>query len=141
MPKLTTMRIVSLFVIAIAGYAFYLTLGYPRGAAMLPRALLILLAICAATLIVRRPDGQGETLGIKHRARVLLGAALCIGYVLAIHGIGYYAASVVFVIVLAAVLRYRKYHWVAVTAIGYPLTIYLIFEYFLKIPMPQAAWL
>ncbi|MCC8189860.1 MAG: tripartite tricarboxylate transporter TctB family protein [Planctomycetes bacterium] len=142
MRTVSTIRIVAVVVIAIAGYAFYLTLGYPRGAAILPRALTVLLALCAAALLVRGPgpDGVGRSLGIKHHGRVLFGAGLCVGYVAGIHVLGYYLASAVFVVALSQVLRYRKWAYVAATAIGYPLAIYLVFEYLLKIPMPQPIW-
>ena len=142
MSKFSAIRIASAGVIAIAVYAYYLTLGYPWGAAILPRILLVLLILCAGGLLYRGPgpDGVGQTMGMKNGGRVLLGSVLCIGYVLGIHGLGYYLASFLFVIVLALVLRYRKPLYIAIASIGYPLAIYAIFEMMLKIPMPMPNW-
>lgn len=137
MPKLNAMRIVALFLLALSGYFYYLTLGYPRGAAILPEALLVLLALCSIGLMIR----PGSGLDIKNPGRVLLGTGLFLAYMAAIFLVGYYAASTGIVVVMALVLRYRKIPHIIVAAAGYPLTIYIVFEMLLKIPMPAGIWL
>lgn len=137
MPKLNAMRIVAILLLGLCGYFYYRTLDYPRGAAILPEALLFLLALCSIGLMIR----SGEKLEIKHPGRVLAGTGVCLLYMLAIVFIGYYAASAGIVVVMALILRYRKIPHIVIAAVGYPLAIYVIFEMLLKIPMPTGSWL
>ncbi len=142
MPKLNALRVFSLAAIVFSAWFYTLTLKFPRGAAILPRALLILLAACAAGLLIRSCLGEhaNESLGIKNRGRVLMGAVLFVLYVAGIYAVGYYLASLAFIVVLSGFLAYRKFLFMAVAALGYPLSIYVVFQIFLKIPMPEGIW-
>ena len=138
MPKLNAIRITSVIIIIFSAYFYHLTLRFPAGAAMLPRGLLILLALCAVGLLVRSIMGKGgnESLGIKNYGRLLMGTSLLVLYILGINAIGYYIASSLFVILVTLLLGYRKWHYIAIAAIGFSVAVYVVFEYALKIPMP-----
>lgn len=140
LKKLNAIRILAIVSVAFSVWFYWLTLDFPRGAAILPRALLILFAACAAILFVRSclGDHTNENLGLKNRKRLLTGVGIASLYVVGIFVLGYYLASALFIITFALILGYRKSGYIAMTAILYPLSIYVVFQVFLKIPMPAS---
>ncbi|MCL2001112.1 MAG: tripartite tricarboxylate transporter TctB family protein [Planctomycetes bacterium] len=138
MPKLNALRVMTIASVAFSVWFYYLTLSYPRDAAMLPRGLLILFAACAAALFIRSclGDNANERLGLKHPKRLLAGVAAAILYIAGVFALGYYLASALFIITLAVLLRYRNTVFIAIAAIFFPLSIYVVFQIFLKVPMP-----
>lgn len=127
------------FIGCAIGYA--VTLTYPTGAARLPEGLLILMGLCSVILFLRKPAGDEKPFLIKNPRSFLIGTALSFAYVTAIYVIGYYAASILFIVSLACSLRYKKRFVLVAVACLYALAIYVSFQFLLKIPMPQGLLL
>lgn len=138
MSAFNATRATAVVVIVFCGFAYYLTLGYPRDAALLPRGLLIVLAVCAAALFVRSYAGNGkkDSFVLKNPRQLCIGAALAAAYVALIHVLGYYLASLLFIVAVTWLVGFRRPLLAGAVGILYSLGIYVAFEYLLKIPMP-----
>lgn len=141
MFALTATRITAVCVFLGCAVAYAVTLTYPAGVATLPKGILILMGACSLILFFRNPSSREKPFIIKNPRSFIIGATLSFAYVAAIYIVGYYAASILFLVSLALSLRYKKRLVVVVVACVYAVSIYISFQFLLRIPMPQGLLL
>lgn len=143
-------------IIIIAGALVLLALLWraPAGAAMLPRAVLLLATALAVIMYVRAwltdrvpatpaqpPSPEAPRpffIDPRRFAIALLAIAL---YVFAIRPLGFYLASFIFICAAAFVLGERRPLLVFGTALGFLMAAYLLFSVLLMRPMPPPPFL
>ena len=134
-------RLGAIVLILFSAFFFYLAGTYPPDAALFPRALFLGLIILSVTLIVRSYQfaPYKPNLAMNQKFQVVVCAFLAVAYVSSMHYIGYYAASAIFILLLAAFLRFQSKIVPAIVAVAFPLTIFVVFEVLLNIPVPSVG--
>lgn len=141
MFALTATRITAACAFLGCAVAYVVTLTYPAGVATLPKGILILMGACSLILFFRSPDSKEKPFIIKNPRSFMIGATLSFAYVATIYLVGYYVASILFLISLSLSLRYKKRLVAIAVALFYAVSIYISFQFLLKIPMPQGLLL
>lgn len=120
-------------------FLFYIAGSYPPDAALFPRALFLGIIVLSVVLIVRsfQFEPYKAKLVINQKTQVAVCALMATAYVASMPYIGYYAASGLFILALAAFLRFKSKIVPAVVAVAFPLTIFVVFEVLLNIPVPS----
>jgi putative tricarboxylic transport membrane protein len=133
-----------LLVIGITGAwsSTHLKMGSFRhpGVGFLPFGLSIILIILSLALIISRwKKGTSSTPFWSHRnwLRPLLGIVLLGLYALVIDTLGFPLTTLIFLLVWMGVIE--RIHWLKMVSvsIGVTLALYLIFGYFLEVPVPM----
>jgi putative tricarboxylic transport membrane protein len=134
--------LVPLALMAVGGPLWLLTAFFPRedvaGSAIVPRLWLVLLVPCCfAALVgdVRRPRHPPGT----PRAVALIVALIAV-YAAAVLIVGYAISSVVFVVLAAYQLGYRRPIPMLATAVGWACFAYFVFERLLFVPLPKGVF-
>ena len=129
----------AIVLILFSSLFFSIAGAYPPDAALFPRALFLGLIVLSVMLIVRsyQFEPYKGNLVMRQKKQVAMCAALAAVYVGSMPYIGYYAASALFILLLAALLRFQSKLVPAIVAVGFPLTIYVVFEVLLNIPVPS----
>ena len=132
-------RVGAIVLILFSGFFFYVAGAYPPGAALFPRALSLSICVLSVALIVRsfQFDAYKTNLTLSQKMQVVVCALMAVAYVSSMHYIGYYAASCIFILALSAFLRFQSKVVPVVVAVAFPLTIFVVFEYLLNIPVPS----
>lgn len=131
-------RVGAIILILFSSFFYYIAGSYPPQARLFPRALLLGILVLSVALIVRsyKFDVYKDKLVITQKFQVFVCALLAAAYVISIQYIGYYIASAGFILLLPAFLRFKSKIVPVVVALTFPLTIYLVFEILLTIPVP-----
>lgn len=142
MAILNTTRVTAVVIMAFSAAVYHTASNYPREAALLPEGLAIILAICAAAMLIKSffPGTKTDSFRLKNPRQFCLGAVLMAGYVVMIYVAGYYLASLLFIAVLTWAVGFKKPVLACAVGVLYGAGIYLAFEYLLKIPMPAGLW-
>lgn len=115
------------------------------GPALIPRVIALLLMACAAVLIWHALSGRSdvleESLSRTKMVRVSGALLLCLGYAAALERIGFLASTMIFLFAFSIILGMRSWTRMAAYAVGLPIATYLLFQIFLKVPLPAAGWL
>lgn len=132
-------RMAAIVLILFSAFFFYVAGAYPPDAALFPRALSLGVCVMSVALIVRsyQFDAYKGNLTLNQKKQVVVCALLAVAYVSSMHFIGYYAASAIFILLIAAFLRFQSKIAPLVIAVAFPLTIYVVFETLLNIPVPS----
>lgn len=129
----------AIILILFSALFFAIAGAYPPDAALFPRALFLGIIIMSVALIVRsfQFESYKASLEMTRKGQVIACALLAAIYVAGMPYIGYYLASALFIVLLAAFLRFQSKTVPAAVAVLFPLTIYLVFEMLLNIPVPS----
>ncbi|WP_112322839.1 tripartite tricarboxylate transporter TctB family protein [Oceanibium sediminis] len=106
----------------------------------------VFLILCGATLAVQShlrgaPEDTGPFfLGRDGIVRLLSIAALLVVYVIAIRTIGMVISSMALILVMAPLLNYRNVRLILLSALFFPVCVYLLFEKVLRILLPH-GWI
>ncbi|WP_319411951.1 tripartite tricarboxylate transporter TctB family protein [uncultured Cohaesibacter sp.] len=122
----------------------------PADAQMFPNFILGGIALCSVVMIVRSLTGasqsalgddlKGWTFSISLK-RMFGGLLIFVAYLLVVDHIGYFTASALLIVALAAFAGYRN--WIALisSAIGFCLFVYLVFVLLFNRPLPHEFFL
>lgn len=146
MPRYWGERISAALFIVFAIYIGYLAQDFPANGGTFPLfaaggSVFLALMIILDTFIKRRPGSEKHIdLAISyHRLKPLMLTVLVIVYVLAIFQLGYFTASILFLVISTLLVGIRNYKAIALTGvILFPL-MYLFFEKLLQANLPQGA--
>jgi putative tricarboxylic transport membrane protein len=134
------------FLLLVCGYVFYEAGSWPRlpdlgDPAWIPRGVAVCLLVAALTLLVRALRGRAlmlpSRLEGKDRDRVLWVAAITLGYVVGVNYLGFIASTVPYLTGFGIALGERRWSRLAFFALMVPVTIYLVFDAALKVPLPR----
>lgn len=125
--------------ILFSAFFYYLVGSYPPEAALFPRALFLGIMVLSIVLIIRsyQFEPYKAKLVLNQKMQVAVCALLAVAYVASMPYIGYYVASVVFILLFSAFLRFKSKLVPLVVAVAFPLTIFVVFEVLLNIPVPS----
>ena len=132
---------VALFLIGSAGFLYQKTEGFPGGAEIFPRLLLLTIVLLAAIQLIvslRRiamgaeSSRSGGSAGLRPYVTFAL-VTLC---VVGLQTIGFFASTGVFLVVTMAYLGERRALSYAVAVSAIRLFYYLLFVRFLHVPLP-----
>jgi hypothetical protein len=136
-----------LFSAAGLGLAATLFLGakdYPYRAATAARYIFFLAGVLALLSVIMffRSEAQSEPQNrwIRSPRHFLVTVAAMAGYGAAIPYLGFFLASALFMPVLALLLDYRRPLFIAIGTGVILLFVYLVFVYFLGVPVPMGIW-
>ena len=149
MAWVRTKRDIVLYVLIFAASAYlYTTLeGLEYETRAFPAALLIgLMAVCAIGLVMTlagkvsaaAKHDQQATSKLAKFCFTFLGA---VAYALAIPFLGFYASSIVFVLMLMFLLGSRSWLAMILTALGTIVLLYVVFSMFLHVPLPRGLFM
>jgi hypothetical protein len=132
-------RLGAVISIVLSAFFLFVSRSYPQGAAFFPRVLLLGIIILSIVLIVRSFQFilYKEPLTLEQKKQVVECATIATIYIFSLPYIGYYVASILFILILTAVLRFQSKIVPVAVAVIFPLIIYVIFEFLLNIPVPS----
>jgi putative tricarboxylic transport membrane protein len=139
---------VSLFLIGLAGFILLQTKGLTFGnirtpqTGFFPSLLACLLLVLSTGLLVqalRRPEASSSLwqIGAKGWQRIGTIFLVLTGFALALESVGYLISAFVLMVVLLRAIEPQKWGLVIVVAGATALATYLIFVWFLNVPLPQ----
>ena len=148
MARYRAERLAALGFILFAVYVGGLALEFPAGGGIFPLfaaggAVFLSVMIVVDTVFRRRPGSERPVdLNLSFdRLKPLLLTVLAVAYVLAIFEIGYFAASLLFLVAATLMIGIRSARVIALTAaVLFPL-MYVFFETFLQANLPQGLLL
>ena len=133
-----------LIVAAFGAWALYKTFSMPASAVLFPRIVTSLLIILSLLLTVtslinmkkgKYPDAQ--PLEVKTLQNPLISFAMIVAYVALINVLGFYSATVLFLIVFMRYMNIRSIKTIALTEVVLVGFIYLLFSVALNVRLPQ----
>jgi glucose-6-phosphate-specific signal transduction histidine kinase len=132
-------RASAVVLILLSVFFLYIARSYPSDAGFFPRMLLAGIIVLSVVLIIRsfQFDPYKASLVLKQKKQVAICALLATVYIAAMPYVGYYAASAAFILLFSAYLRFQNRIVPVIVAAAFPLTIYVVFEYLLNIPVPS----
>lgn len=138
-------RISSIVLLCVFGFAFWYSGSFPEVPQIMPRLIsgmgcILCAALLIKTFIFQYSDGEKQPPKLEKRTAILLSASIAalVIYVLLIKVVGYYVTTFFFINILAFVIDSSRRKWqYPVVALGIMLIIYLIFDWFLSIPLPK----
>lgn len=133
--------------IMLSGWMFWYAGRYKEltvhgyGPDLFPRILASLMLVLAVGLIVNAHLGYSlpkeDRIDTRGFLRVLASIAICIGYVVLIHILGFASSTFIFLLTLMSLVRQRGV-WLRVFAsLAVALLVWALFRYFLVIPLPE----
>ena len=114
---------------------------YIYGPQFFPKILAILMVILGLALIVNALLGNslkmGNRIDPKGFVRMLISIGICIGYLFLITILGFATATFVFLFVLMTFLKQKGILIRLFSSMGTAIFVWVIFRYFLVIPLPE----
>jgi len=114
---------------------------YIYGPQLFPRILAVIMAILGLGLIVNALLGNslkmGNRIDPKGFVRMLISIGICVGYLFLITILGFATATFVFLFVLMTFLKQKGILIRLFSSMGTAIFVWVIFRYFLVIPLPE----
>jgi hypothetical protein len=139
----------ALCIIPISAYVFFESGRWPLipdlgSAAWIPRGVATILLGAALLLLGKALSGRSLTLPGRlegpDRARVLWVAVLTGIYVVAIERLGFITGTIPYLFGFCFVLGERRWSRLVSFAVVVPVTTYLVFAWFLNVPLPRGLF-
>ena len=121
-------------------YADTMGLGVASDPAFYPQILLSFWLGLAALMVIRGLVRAGPPIEGQAWPRIAGTATLLALYSWCITAIGFLFASVLICLALMLMLGYRGRTGLALVGLGFPLLTWYVFEFLLKIPLPNSPW-
>jgi hypothetical protein len=128
------------------------TLSLPGIAANYPRGLIVIIILVSLWLAVselkrtseKESQGQSKAVSFREFKRPILAQLVFLLYIAAAPYVGFYACSLIWMIVTAAVIdqdmRWRKLGYDVIVCALFILCSYLVFKVIFSIPTPVGVW-
>lgn len=143
--KYFTKEVIAAVIAVSVGLLFFQqTLSMPKAAYELPRLLVILIVILSFMMVFNgvktyRDGNYGNASqkceGLNYKRVFVFGLIIFI-YIYLIEPIGYFIVTPIFIIVSLSFLRATKFKNIVLIAVFFTVFIYLMFVWFLKLPVP-----
>lgn len=139
MPLHLRDRIFAIVTLALCGAGWLYALTLPTKAALFPKLIfsgttLLALLLLAGSIVYRR--GHQADPFVKNARRLVLTILLTVAYFAAVSRLGYFTASLAYVIGLSVTLGERRPVIVMLTSTGFIAFVYIIFVIFFNRPLP-----
>ena len=129
-------RITAIVVIVLSIFGLMEAKSYPTEAAAYPLAILLMAIALSVILLVTKPRVKTKPGNIVYRQ--LYGMiAFTIAYYIIIRIIGYYFATLLYVLVSMYFLKERNLIVLASVSVGFVVVLYCVFGLFLRVPLPH----
>ena len=129
-------RITAIVVIVLSIFGLMEAKSYPAEAASYPLAILLMAIALSVILLVTKPRVKTKPGNIVYRQ--LYGMiAFTIAYYIIIRIIGYYFATLLYVLVSMYFLKERNLIVLASVSVGFVVVLYCVFGLFLRVPLPH----
>ena len=129
-------RITAIVVIVLSIFGLLEAKSYPAEAASYPLAILLMAIALSVILLVTKPRVKTKPGNIVYRQ--LYGMiAFTIAYYILIRVIGYYFATLLYVLVSMYFLKERNLIILASVPVGFVVVLYCVFGLFLRVPLPH----
>lgn len=129
-------RITAIVVIVLSIFGLMEAKSYPTEAAAYPLAILLMAIALSVILLVTKPRVKTKPGNIVYRQ--LYGMiAFTIAYYIIIRIIGYYFATLLYVLVSMYFLKERNLIILASVPAGFVVVLYCVFGLFLRVPLPH----
>ncbi|HOA76114.1 MAG TPA: tripartite tricarboxylate transporter TctB family protein [Thermosynergistes sp.] len=129
-------RITAIVVIVLSIFGLMEAKSYPAEAATYPLAILLMAIALSVILLVTKPRVKTKPGNIVYRQ--LYGMiAFTIAYYIIIRIIGYYFATLLYVLVSMYFLKERNLIVLASVSVGFVVVLYCVFGLFLRVPLPH----
>jgi len=129
-------RITAIVVIVLSIFGLLEAKSYPAEAASYPLAILLMAIALSVILLVTKPRVKTKPGNIVYRQ--LYGMiAFTIAYYIIIRIIGYYFATLLYVLVSMYFLKERNLIVLASVSVGFVVVLYCVFGLFLRVPLPH----
>jgi len=129
-------RITAIVVIVLSIFGLMEAKSYPAEAATYPLAILLMAIALSVILLVTKPRVKTKPGNIVYRQ--LYGMiAFTIAYYIIIRIIGYYFATLLYVLVSMYFLKERNLIVLASVPVGFVAVLYCVFGLFLRVPLPH----
>ncbi|MDI6753127.1 MAG: tripartite tricarboxylate transporter TctB family protein [Thermodesulfobacteriota bacterium] len=114
-------------------------MGY--GPDLFPRILASMMILLASGLIINALRGKSlkkeDNIDPKGFLRVLISIGICIGYLFLINWLGFATSTFLFLFILMTLLKQKRILLRISASLIVSLTVWVIFRYFLVIPLPE----
>lgn len=138
-------RISSIILIAVFAFAFFYCRQFPDVPQIMPGLIscggvLLNIGLLVKSFVFPYSDEEKKPPVLEKQKIITLAAAIAalVIYVACITVIGYYVSSFLFMIVLSLIIDHNRKWWqYPVVALGVLFIIYAMFDWFLKVPLPQ----
>ena len=137
----------AVFTFILGGYFFFKGNSMPSSAALFPQLVAGLVFLFSGAMVFKSlkeaKNGAGEPAPQScdeqkiHVPRVILFTALIALYIFLIPRIGYFVATPLFMVVTYMFLRAIGFFRAILVSLGFPVFIYVLFVWFLKLPIPM----
>ena len=129
-------RITAIVVIVLSIFGLMEAKSYPAEAATYPLAILLMAIALSVILLVTKPRVKTKPGNIVYWQ--LYGMiAFTIAYYIIIRIIGYYFATLLYVLVSMYFLKERNLIVLASVSVGFVVVLYCVFGLFLRVPLPH----
>lgn len=142
-------RIISILILLVSCYVFFVASGYPvrstaePGAGFFPKVISIILAFLAILLFFQKPFSntddpvQAKKFERNDFIRFLLVFAAFILLILVAPYTGFFVASVLFIVAWMVLMKERNWTFILILAFGFSIGITFLFEKLLGVPIPH----
>lgn len=129
-------RITAIVVIMLSIFGLMEAKSYPTEAATYPLTILLMTIILSVVLLITKPRVKTKPENIVYRQ--LYGMIIfTIAYYITIRIIGYYFATLLYVLVSMYFLKERNLIVLATVPVGFVVVLYCVFGLFLRVPLPH----
>jgi len=129
-------RITAIVIIVLSILGLVEAKSYPAEAGAYPLAILLMAIALSVILLVTKPRVKTKPGNIVYRQ--LYGMiAFTIAYYIIIRIIGYYFATLLYVLVSMYFLKERNLIVLASVSVGFVVVLYCVFGLFLRVPLPH----
>ena len=129
-------RITAIVVIVLSIFGLLEAKSYPAEAAAYPLAILLMAIALSVILLVTKPRVKTKPGNIVYRQLYGMIAFTIVYYIL-IRVIGYYFATLLYVLVSMYFLKERNLIILASVPVGFVVVLYCVFGLFLRVPLPH----
>lgn len=129
-------RITAIVVIVLSIFGLMEAKSYPTEAAAYPLAILLMAIALSVILLVTKPRVKTKPGNIVYRQLYGMIAFTIVYYIL-IGVIGYYFATLLYVLVSMYFLKERNLIILASVPVGFVVVLYCVFGLFLRVPLPH----
>ncbi len=129
-------RITAIVVIVLSIFGLMEAKSYPTEAAAYPLAILLMAIALSVILLVTKPRVKTKPGNIVYRQLYGMIAFTIVYYIL-IRVIGYYFATLLYVLVSMYFLKERNLIILASVPVGFVVVLYCVFGLFLRVPLPH----
>ncbi|MDI9390226.1 MAG: tripartite tricarboxylate transporter TctB family protein [Synergistota bacterium] len=129
-------RIAAIVVIVLSIFGLMEAKSYPTEAAAYPLAILLMAIALSVILLVTKPRVKTKPGNIVYRQLYGMIAFTIVYYIL-IRVIGYYFATLLYVLVSMYFLKERNLIILASVPVGFVVVLYCVFGLFLRVPLPH----